>query len=138
MRSLFLAAVIAAATAGGVRAATPAVGVWATPEENGRVEVRECGSGLCGYVVDGDHIRAEPGVKDLQNRDPALRGRTLKGLPLFEGMTGGPKLWRGKVYNPVDGKIYSGSFEVIDADRVKLQGCFIYPLCKTQVWKRVG
>ena len=61
----------------------------------------------------------------------------MKGLPLFEDLTGGPKVWRGKVYNPVDGGIYSGSVTLTSADTLKLTGCIIWPLCKTQVWNRV-
>lgn len=119
-------------------AASPAVGLWATPEENGRVQVTDCGGGLCGRVVDGDKIRANPAVKDVKNKDAALRDRTLKGAALFEGMTGGPTTWRGKVYNPVDGGIYSGSVTLTAPDSLRLQGCIVWPLCKTQTWKRVG
>ena len=123
--------------AGAAQAASPAAGLWATPEENGRVEVRDCGGGLCGFVENGDHIRADPNVTDNMNKNPALRGRRLKGVALFEGMRGGPRKWTGKVYNPVDGGIYSGSVVLLAPDRLKLQGCIVWPLCKSQVWKRV-
>ena len=139
MRRSTLALVAAGLTlATAAHAASPATGFWATPEEDGRVEVRDCGAGVCGFVADGDHIRADPNVTDNMNKNPALRGRKLKGTPLFEGMRGGPKKWTGKVYNPVDGGIYSGSVTLLSPDRLKLQGCIVWPLCKTQVWKRVG
>ncbi len=117
-------------------AASPA-GVWRTPEENGRVEVRECAGGICGYVRDGEHLRADPGVTDNMNKKPALRTRPLKGLPIFEGMTGGPSRWTGKVYNPVDGGVYSGSVTLKSADRLVLTGCIVWPLCQSQTWERV-
>lgn len=119
-------------------AASSAAGLWSTPQEHGRVEVRDCGAGVCGYVVDGDHIRADPAVHDLMNRNTALRGRPLKGLPIFEGMTGGPPKWRGKVYNPVDGGVYSGYVVQHGPDVLVLTGCIIWPLCQSQTWKRVG
>ena len=134
--ALAAAAVLLAASA--VQAASPAAGLWATPEENGRVEVRDCGAGVCGYVVDGDHIRADPAVKDLMNKNRALRGRTLKGLGIFEGLTGGPPRWKGRVYNPVDGGIYSGYVTLKSPDVLVLTGCIIWPLCQSQTWKRVG
>ena len=119
-------------------AAASPVGVWDTPQEHGRVEVTDCGGGICGRVLDGDHIRANPSVKDLMNRNTALRGRPLKGLPIFEGLKGGPPKWRGKVYNPVDGGIYSGYVVQHGPDTLVLTGCIIWPLCQSQTWKRVG
>ena len=134
----FKTLVLATLFASTAHAASPAAGLWATPQENGRVEVRDCGGGLCGFVVDGDHIRADPNVTDNMNKNKALRGRRLKGIALFEGFTGGPRKWTGKVYNPVDGGVYSGSVRLLSPDRLKLQGCIIWPLCQTQVWRRVG
>ena len=118
-------------------AASPAVGVWSTPQEHGVVEVTDCGPGICGRVVNGDHIRANPTVTDLMNKNTALRGRPLKGLLIFEGLTGGPPKWRGHVYNPVDGGIYSGYVVQHGPDALVLTGCIIWPLCQSQRWTRV-
>ena len=101
------------------------------------MEVADCGGGICGRVLDGDHIRAQPGVTDRMNKNPALRGRTLKGLAIFEGLTGGPPRWRGRVYNPVDGGIYSGYVVQHGLDRLVLTGCIVWPLCQSQTWTRV-
>ena len=118
-------------------AATPAVGMWRTPERDGKVEITDCGGGICGRIADGADIRANPDVRDLKNADAALRTRRLKGTAIFEGLMGGPQAWKGKVYNPVDGKTYSGSVTLTDADTLKLTGCVFVPFCKTQVWHRL-
>ena len=121
----------------GAAAASPASGLWRTTENGGIVEVVDCGGGICGRVVTSERIKADPTIKDAYNKNPALRGRPIKGLALFEGMTGGPQVWKGKVYNPADGGTYSGTVKLVDAERLSLRGCIVFPLCKTQTWTRV-
>ncbi len=132
---LALAAALAGATA--AQAAEP-FGLWATPSHGGQVQISPCGAALCGRLITADNIRANPALTDINNRDPALRKRPVKGLPMLTGFIGGPARWTGgRVYNPEDGRTYSGSIELVSADRLKLRGCVIAPLCKTQVWTRV-
>jgi uncharacterized protein (DUF2147 family) len=114
------------------------VGDWSTHHFGSVVRVSACGDALCGKVVTSDPIKTNPNVKDERNADPALRGRPLKDLPVFYGVKGGPTEWKGgSVYNPEDGKTYHGSITLVDADTLKLTGCIIYPLCKSQTWTRV-
>ena len=55
-----------------------------------------------------------------------------------EGFSGGPSEYRGgRLYNPEDGNTYTGTITVVDGDTLKLKGCVVAPLCKTQVWKRM-
>ena len=136
MRLALSAALLSLALAAAAHA-SPATGVWRTPEEGGKVEISDCGPGICGHIVDGTRLRTDPNVTDNINKNPALRTRKLKGLPLFEDLIGGPKVWKGKVYNPVDGGLYSGSVTLTGPDQLKLTGCIVWPLCKTQVWNRV-
>jgi uncharacterized protein (DUF2147 family) len=138
MRLHVIAAAAALAAAAPAFAAAPAAGLWATPERDGKVRVADCGGGICGYIADGADIRANPDVKDIKNSDEALRTRKLKGAPIFENMTGGPSEWKGKVYNPVDGHTYSGSVTMVDANTLKLKGCAVAFLCKTQTWHRIS
>ena len=115
-----------------------AEGRWRTPARNGEVEISQCGPALCGRLVDADGIRANPGLRDTNNRDPALRNRPIKDLQILEGFTGGPTEWRGgTVYNPEDGGTYRGRIRLVDPDTLKLRGCIVAPLCKTQTWKRI-
>ena len=134
---LALAVFAAAALAGTAASASPAAGLWRTPERDGKVRISDCGAGICGHIADGADIRANPDVRDIKNSDEALRTRPLKGAPIFDGLTGGPAKWTGKVYNPVDGKTYSGSVVLTNANTLKLTGCVFVPLCKTQVWYRI-
>ncbi len=50
----------------------------------------------------------------------------------------GANKWSGQVYNPEDGKTYSGSITLQDASTIKLQGCLLGGMiCKTSTWTRV-
>ena len=119
-------------------AASPAEGLWLTPTHAGQVQISECGQALCGKLVTSERIKADPGLKDEKNKDEAQRGRLLKDLPLLQGFTGGPAEWKGgSVYNPDDGGTYKGTIKMVSPDQLKLTGCIVFPLCKTQTWTRV-
>ena len=138
---MFRTTLIAVAALGAL--ASPALaadvtGLWATSTNGGQVEIARCGNSLCGKLVSSGRIRSEPGLKDTKNKDPAQRARTLKGLQMLYDFTGGPTKWSGgKIYNPDDGRTYAGTIEMPSDNQLKLKGCVVAPLCKTQVWNRV-
>ena len=128
---------VSLAVAGAAIAADP-TGLWQTPVKGGQVRIEPCGGALCGTLVTSDMIRSQPGLKDARNKDPALRGRTLKGLQLFRGLKGGPPAWSGgSIYNPDDGKTYSAKLKMTDDRTLQVSGC-IGPLCRPQTWKRIN
>ena len=140
---LALSATLLATSAGGPTTASPAAaspfGLWLTPDDHGQIEVFACQGKLCGRIVTSDKLRADPGLKDAANKDPALRDRPLKGLVLMKNFAGGPARWTGgAIYRPQDGGTYQGTIDLIDARTLKLKGCVVAPLCQTQVWKRAG
>jgi uncharacterized protein (DUF2147 family) len=118
--------------------AADATGLWQTPTNGGQVEIARCGNSLCGKLVSSNHIRENPALKDVKNKDESQRVRTLKNLQMLYDFTGGPSKWTGgKVYNPDDGGTYSGTIELIGENQLKLKGCIVAPFCKTQVWTRL-
>jgi uncharacterized protein (DUF2147 family) len=133
-------AMIAAALtlASGSAFAADVTGLWQTPTNGGQVEIARCGNSLCGKLVSSNHIRENPALKDVKNKDKAQQGRTLKNLQMLYDFTGGPTKWTGgKVYNPDDGGTYSGTIELLSDNELKLKGCIVAPLCKTQKWTRL-
>ena len=123
-------------------AATPqsdsVIGTWKTQTRNGIVDIRHCGASICGTLATSDGIRDNPGLRDSNNKDASLRGRTLKGITMLKGFAWSDGVWDGgQVYNAEDGRIYKGRITPIDADHLKLRGCVFVPLCKTQTWTRV-
>lgn len=122
----------------GAASAADITGLWATPSDNGRVQIYKCGDGLCGKLVDADQIRANPDQTDYYNKNKAQRGRKVKGLVLFSGYKGGPTDWAGgQIYDPRTGDTgRSGKIKVVSADQIDVKGC-LGPICRTQHWKRV-
>jgi uncharacterized protein (DUF2147 family) len=119
-------------------AAPSPIGRWQTAERGGVVEIFACGAALCGRIAGGPQLDAHPDQRDINNPDPALRSRLLKGLVFMTGFTGGPAEWKGgKIYRATNGKSYTGSVALVGADILKLTGCIVSPLCQTQTWRRI-
>lgn len=136
MKTAFLC--IAFAAAGLPALAQEVTGLWDTGTNGAEVEIAPCGPDICGTLVTSNAIRANADAKDAENNDPALRDRPLKGLTMLSGFSGGPEKWTGgKLYNPADGKTYSGTITLEGPDRLKLKGCVVAPLCKTREWTRI-
>ncbi|MGC1302004.1 MAG: DUF2147 domain-containing protein [Caulobacteraceae bacterium] len=128
---------LALATAANGDTAASVVGRWRTAQGDGLVEIRPCGSWLCGYLLDHVRLRRDPGAMDIMNAKPEMRTRPMMDLLLLDHFEGGPKEWRkGAIYNPETGKTYSGVLNLLDAARLKVTGCLVRPLCGSQVWKR--
>ncbi|PXA80528.1 DUF2147 domain-containing protein [Caulobacter sp. D4A] len=137
LRTAILAAVASAAFVAPAMAAD-ITGLWLTETNGGQVEVSRCGNSLCGKLVTSDHIKTDPSKKDVKNKDASLRTRPLKGMQMLWGFSGGPEKWTGgKVYNADDGGTYSGTITMTSPDKLKLKGCIVAPLCKTQTWTRL-
>lgn len=136
LRLLTIAAAASAMATGAL--AAEVTGTWLTPTDGGQVKIDTCGASVCGRIVTGGEIRANPAVKDARNKDESLRGRPLKGLLMLQGFKGGGESWTGgTIYNPDDGATYKATLKLTGPDTLQVKGCVVAPLCKTQVWKRV-
>jgi len=109
-------------------------GTWLS--ENGEIQVRigECGVSYCGTIVSSRRFR-----RDENNPDPSLRARPLVGLRMIWDLTSTPEgSWTGSLYNPQDGRTYSGRLRVTAPTALELSGCILGGLiCRSQVWTRV-
>lgn len=135
MRALPLLALLAMPAAG--QAATPITGRWLTEGGKAVVAIAPCGTHLCGRVE--RVLKAPPGAtgRDSNNPDPALRTRPMVGVPILSSFADAGGDWRGRIYNPEDGKSYK-SIVTREADgSLKVKGC-ISVFCKTQRWRRAG
>lgn len=114
------------------------LGTWNTPTRHGVVEIDRCGASICGRLLTSDHIRTNPELRDTANKDIAKRARKLKDLQILGGFTRDAEKWSGgTIYNAEDGATYKATITPAGADSLKLKGCIVWPLCKTQVWTRV-
>ena len=138
-RSAVVAALLTLAATALQAAPPPAqayLGRWLTESEGWVIEIYRCGPALCGRVVTSDRLRRNPDTRDERNRDARLRGRRMAGLDLLSGLEPDGAGWKGRLYNPEDGETYTGTMRLVGPGTLKVQGCVLYVLCRSQTWTR--
>jgi uncharacterized protein (DUF2147 family) len=143
LRTAALAAALLGMSSGLALAADPA-GTWHTEEGKATVRIASCGGALCGTIIAlkeaNDPETGRPKA-DKNNADSSLRSRPMIGVQIVLGMkpSGTANKWSGQVYNAEDGKTYSGSLTLQDANTIKLEGCILGGLvCKAATWTRAN
>ncbi len=109
-------------------------GEWLRDDGSARLEIAPCGAALCGTLVWLREPRA-----DIHNPDATLRARSLLGLTILTEIAPSARSgqWEAKVYNPEDGKTYSGKAILRNDAKLDLQGCVLGGLiCKGARWMR--
>ena len=132
----------------------PVVGTWLT-ENATEITIAPCQQWLCGYlskIVIPEDVYAQhkdsidaigiANLTDDKNPDPALKSRTLLGLPMITLKTKiSPVRYEGELYNPEDGQVYYGKVELSDWQTLLLRGClgWLTFACANEdrVWTRV-
>ena len=106
------------------------VGLWRTAGDEGLIRIEACGPAICGRVVDGP-----PPQTDISGlHDQAADGQLIMKLKPM-----GPGRWGdGWIQNPDNGKTYKASVTLTPDGRLRLKGCIVVPLCRTQTWTRAG
>lgn len=114
------------------------LGTWRTPSKHGVVEIERCGGSICGRLMSSDNIARNADLRDANNKDAAKRDRRLKGMQILGGFRREGGQWSGgSIYNPEDGGTYKATVTPAGTDALKLKGCVVWPLCKTQTWTRI-
>ncbi len=125
----------------GLAAAAPdsPAGLWFTQNEESIIKIAPCGDDFCGALVwmkEPDGADGKPKA-DTLNEDSAKRGKPLIGLEILKDLSADTDHWRGKAYNPEDGKTYDITFKVVaPGDKAEIEGCILKILCKTDVFTR--
>lgn len=111
MRAILLvAALVLAAT--GAQAAEPIVGNWKTAS-GATAQIAPCGGAYCVTLKSGKHAGKQIGK-----------------------MAGTGGNYKGTITDPEADKTYSGSGSV-SGSSLKMKGCVLAVLCKTQTWTRL-
>ncbi|WP_426215547.1 DUF2147 domain-containing protein [Methylobacterium sp. NFXW15] len=106
-------------------------GLWLTETGKSKVKIAPCGGGYCGTIV------SAPGkALDANNPDASLRGRSVIGVQILDARKPDGNGFSGSLYNPNDGKTYSGSMKLTKPDTLEVSGCVLGFLCKSQTWTR--
>jgi uncharacterized protein (DUF2147 family) len=108
-------------------------GEWLVNDRVARIKIVDCSGHLWGVVA----WEARSGGTDIRNPDPQLRSRPTLGMPILLNMTPTkPNRWEGQVYNSQNGKTYSASITLSDANTLRIQGCVFGFLCGGENWTR--
>jgi uncharacterized protein (DUF2147 family) len=140
LRPTIIAAAVLGASLVPAFAADPA-GTWLTEEGKATIRFADCGGALCGTIValkePNDPQTGQPKL-DKNNGDAGKRGRPIIGVQIVIGLKpDGANKWSGQVYNPEDGKTYTGGITLPNATTIKVQGCILGGvICKTNTWTK--
>lgn len=113
------------------------LGEWWTEGKEGRVKIVKASSGLYEVVlIDGKDVDQ----KDVNNPDPKLRERKLRGIVLMWNLRfDGEEYVDGYCYNPEDGETYRVKMKITGPTTLKLRGYLAVPLLgRTQDWTRAS
>lgn len=124
----------------GVSLAASPEGIWLTSSGKAKVQVSECGDGLCAEIV-WTRVRGRAGQPptDKKNPDPSLRNQPIVGLSTFTNMQkAGDNLWVGTVYDPKKGVSHQNvEVSLENSRKLKLRGCRANGLaCRHKYWTR--
>ncbi len=116
-------------------------GIWYTKGQESIIKVHPCGDSggpLCGTMVwlkEPTETDGSPKLDKL-NKDPAKKGKPMIGLDILLNMKPDEDHYKGKAYNPEDGKFYDITFKVKEDDSADLRGCVLGFLCQTETFTR--
>lgn len=130
-RFLFMIVFLAASAGIASAASRSPAGTWLTANGRGVVQIEQCGSGLCGYVVG---IVLKPGAPAPVD----WKGQPECGLQLLQpSARGSDGVWHGRITDPRNGNVYHAEFHVDPQGRLHLRGYLWWPIFgETQIWHR--
>lgn len=124
------------------------LGIWNNQEKDAQIEIFKCSDQYCGKIVwlkepnypegSKDGVPGTP-RRDHNNPDPKSRNNLIMGLEIVRGFTyGGESKWvGGKVYDPKNGKSYSGKMTLVSPNQLNLRGFIgISLIGRTAIWTR--
>jgi uncharacterized protein (DUF2147 family) len=92
------------------------LGLWATQDDKGNVQIEQCGANLCGYAE--------------KTREPIL-------INMKPSSNSGK--WTGRIHDPEGGSNYDSTIAMKGPNLLKVQGCALGGLfCGGQTWKRIS
>ncbi len=124
------------------------LGVWNNGEKDAKIEIFKCAEKYCGKIVwlkvpnyPEDSKAGVPGTPKLDHHNPnlSLKAKPILGLEIVHDFIykGVNKWAEGKVYDPKNGKTYSGKMTLVSPNQLDLRGFIgISLLGRTTTWTR--
>ena len=141
VRALLAAGMLAPMAGGAALAAgDPVEGIWKTENGRAHVQIKPCGTSMCGNIIWMAEPNKEDGTpkRDRNNPDEAKQEQPILGLQIISGFERDkPGVWDdGDIYDPESGKTYGSNLEVKPDGSLGVEGCILF-LCQEQTWTRV-
>ncbi len=117
------------------------IGTWLTEDKEAHVQLFEKEGKYCGKIVwllEPLDSNGNP-LKDIENSNTRLRKRSIMGLQLIWEFSYDEKneiYIDGKVYDPDNGKTYTGKIWLEGKDELRMRG-YVGWLYSTETWTRV-
>lgn len=116
------------------------VGIWIDHEGKGAIEIKPCGTALCGNIVwikNPVNDQGEP-LFDRRNPDANKRNRPICGLPVIGNLRRMSDGWdEGWIYSPEEGSLYDVALKAASKDKLVVTGYKGVKLfSKTFTWTR--
>lgn len=124
------------------------LGIWNNQEKDAKIEIFKCSDRYCGKIVwlkvpnyPEDSKDGVPGTPKLDHNNPdlSLKAKPILGLEIVHDFIykGDNKWVEGKVYDPKNGKTYSGKMTLVSPNQLDLRGFIgISLLGRTTTWTR--
>jgi uncharacterized protein (DUF2147 family) len=130
MKKLALTVFLVAGMATGASAADPLEGRWRTAKDDngnsGLIEVKPCGSKLCGTLI-----------KAYDTSGASVPSDNIGRKIISDTVATGSGSYKGKVYSPDRDKTYSSKLK-LSGGKLKVSGC-VLGICRDGgTWTRVG
>jgi uncharacterized protein (DUF2147 family) len=101
-------------------------GDWLVAEGTAVIRIAPCRDNLCGKL-------AWTPAPDTGDGGPGVVGTTI----LIDLKSAGNQRWDGQIYNPEDGKTYTGHVTLLTPDVLQVQGCLLV-FCGGENWSRTS
>ncbi len=108
-------------------------GDWLVAEGTSVIRIGPCGNALCGKIA------WTPASAAVQSKpEPGKQEQSMVGTTILIGMTpAGDNRWDGEIFNPQDGKTYTGHLTLRKPDVLEVQGCLLV-FCGGESWTRTS
>jgi uncharacterized protein (DUF2147 family) len=110
-------------------------GFWVTAKRDASVLIYDCGNSLCGKIV----WLKQPNDPKTGKAWIGANGKPILGQPISgEMIKTSRRQWAGQVYDVRnDGAAYDGSLTLQGDSALKIEGCYMYIFCESEILKRI-
>ena len=107
--------------------AAPIEGLWKNPIGSAIIAIAPCGNAMCGKVV---------WASERGQREVAKTTSHVVGTMVLTDVRPKGRGWSGKLFIPDDNIHVSAHLQLVSASQLKLTGCAMLLLCRSQIWTR--